>query len=141
MGYEVRMIVANVYKDDSDGVGMMKHKGCSYAHIEADLQLGKLAYDGAYHSLIDRIRDEENRLYYFCARDIDEEEIRVTEDRYGEPLLRLEIPDVIEALRAEVEEWPCYVPIKAALALLEQYDQNEHHFAAINDQIVIHYGY
>jgi len=139
MGYEVRMVVATTFRDE-EGSTLFRRDGFDYVFVKADFYLGKLDYDGPYHALLDKARVEEERRYYFYAKDYDGEELKVKKDPYDDYIQRLEVADVIEALEAGLEDWPDHVHSKAVIAALREY-QEAWKDSPREDLIVLHYGY
>lgn len=143
MGYEVRMIItsAPIESDDNSlyDVHMDSVNGL-WVMVEADLWLGKLSYEGAYHKLLEK---KDDRSYYFYSRDSppEYEEFPVTHDPYGDPLQRLDPEEVLEALRKDANEWGGTNTLHVAVAMLEKFIERGPRFGDLQELIVLHYGY
>lgn len=140
MSYEIRMIVASIPQEDSDEY-QFKRDGALYARTLADFYLGKVDYDGPYHDLFQKARTQDRGSYYLHSMDDGDEEVTIKDDKYGKPLVRLELSETIEALEIEVENWPDYPPLRVALDLLRSFQEHGYQFSEIKDIIVLHYGH
>lgn len=72
---------------------------------------------------------------YFYA---DDENTKVLEDRYGDPLIEMPIEDVIDILEDELENGDDYRRIYPALAVLKALEYQKHQWREL---VVLHYGY
>jgi hypothetical protein len=117
MGYETKMYVAEVHDDFMD----WEEGRLAYAQVIGMVDLCKTGYYSNTGELIRRQTTKEPVVFFYGT----DGNTRVTEDHYGDALGVISIPDMIAAMKADIEadkaagELP-YRRFVIALAMLEQ---------------------
>jgi hypothetical protein len=123
MGYESKLYVVEKHRsfDDIDG-------NKTYSQVIAMLDLCK------YYPISSVRKNYPATDCYFYADD----DTKVLEDKYGDPLREIPIEDVIEILEKDLERGSDYRRIYPTLAALKALNEHKHQWKELT---VLHYGY
>ena len=121
MGYESKLYVVE------KGKMSWREDGRVWGEVIAMFDLCKV------YSISDKIRDKYKPTDCYFYSDIEDEEI--VEDLYGQPLLEVPVPDMIQIIEdvAAKDDYRRYAP---CLGLLKGFDKSQW-----NDLVVLHYGH
>jgi len=127
MGYESKIIIAE--KHEAHQQISFNGKTLDYASVIAIYNLSRIKYPSPVADLIDA--SPEADCYFYFDGDGDHE---VCEDRYGKPLVEINILDLSQALKYESDPHRRFLPFAN---LLDSFLKND----SFNNVVALHYGY